>query len=288
MYMSRFGRTAAVILAFAAGTATAGAAQAAFFVRPVLQYGGELQEGLSLNDQTSGSATFSDGSTTLESHVDLSAGTIKTFLQMNGPSDVFAGATGVMGDRIRYTGSSDEAVSFYFDYDSIISADQSFTGTPEEFETRYIGVQAHFAIYEAGSGATWDDWTAFGSNADKAIYVDFDSSSFESEPESFSLTYSNRLGTELFLTSGKSYDIFAAFNLIVVPGTLTGSVTMDSLNTSTIGFEAPGGTFTSESGEFLGLAQTAAVPEPATWALLIAGFGMVGSTLRRRTARFAV
>ncbi len=63
---------------------------------------------------------------------------------------------------------------------------------------------------------------------------------------------------------------------------------MDSLNTSTIGFEAPGGTFTSESGHFLGLAQTAAVPEPATWALLIAGFGMVGATLRRHTARYAV
>lgn len=32
---------------------------------------------------------------------------------------------------------------------------------------------------------------------------------------------------------------------------------------------------------------SAAVPEPATWAMLIAGFGLVGATLRRRTVRVA-
>jgi len=36
------------------------------------------------------------------------------------------------------------------------------------------------------------------------------------------------------------------------------------------------------AGEIRG--QIAAVPEPATWAMLIAGFGMVGASLRRRTA----
>ena len=36
------------------------------------------------------------------------------------------------------------------------------------------------------------------------------------------------------------------------------------------------------AGEIRG--QIAAVPEPATWAMLIAGFGMVGSAMRRRTA----
>lgn len=284
MHVSTLGRTAALVVALAAGISASGTAQAAFFVRPVLQYEGTLQDGLSLNNQTSGFATFNDGSTQLESYVDLGAGTIKTFLQMNGPSDVFAGATGIMGDQIRYTGSSEEAVSFYFDYDSFITADQQFTGAPEEFETRYLGVEAHFAIYEAGSGATWDNWTLFGTNSDKALFVDYEQTTFQHQPENFSEFFSGSLGTSLFLTSGKSYDIFAAFNLIAVPGTLTGSLTMDSLNTSTIGFDAPGGTFTSQSGQFLGLAQTAAVPEPATWAMLIAGFGLAGAALRRRTA----
>jgi hypothetical protein len=30
---------------------------------------------------------------------------------------------------------------------------------------------------------------------------------------------------------------------------------------------------------------TASVPEPATWAMMIVGFGMVGGALRRRQAR---
>src|SRR6187549_3854950 len=79
------------------------AAQADYFVRPVLQYSGEVEDGLSLNVLTSKSASFNDGFTSLESHVDLADGTIKTYLEVNGPSDRFAGATGTMGDQIRYT-----------------------------------------------------------------------------------------------------------------------------------------------------------------------------------------
>ncbi len=30
-----------------------------------------------------------------------------------------------------------------------------------------------------------------------------------------------------------------------------------------------------------------AVPEPASWAMLITGFGLIGTTMRRRTARLA-
>jgi len=36
-----------------------------------------------------------------------------------------------------------------------------------------------------------------------------------------------------------------------------------------------------------GVSLTAAVPEPATWAMMIAGFGVVGGSLRRRTNRTA-
>lgn len=43
-------------------------------------------------------------------------------------------------------------------------------------------------------------------------------------------------------------------------------------------------TFTSASGHFLKPLATGAIPEPATWAMLILGFGMVGAAARRRSA----
>ena len=60
-------------------------------------------------------------------------------------------------------------------------------------------------------------------------------------------------------------------------------VTTAGNNTST-GHESMNGTFdnwynnSNEHAFYL----TSAVPEPATWAMLIAGFGLVGATLRRR------
>lgn len=59
-------------------------------------------------------------------------------------------------------------------------------------------------------------------------------------------------------------------------------------NTAGFTFNLPtGATFTSESGSFLS-APTAAVPEPATWALMILGFGGAGAALRRRRRPLAV
>ncbi len=46
--------------------------------------------------------------------------------------------------------------------------------------------------------------------------------------------------------------------------------------------------FTFDTAQVFGLAGTAAVPEPATWAMLIAGFGMVGASARRRRMRVTV
>ena len=52
---------------------------------------------------------------------------------------------------------------------------------------------------------------------------------------------------------------------------------------------ATGLSFTSESGTFLSdLAVTGGgVPEPATWAMMIAGFGLTGVAIRRRRASIA-
>lgn len=282
---------AGAVFSFIGGLTAPDDAKAGYFVRPVLQYGGELQDGLSKNALTSNSATFNDGYTSLQSYVDLEQGTIKTYLEMNGPSSSFGVATGVMGDQIRYTGASDVAVTFSYDYDSDIYVDQIFTGMPVDQETRYIGIEAHFAIYEAGSGATWDNWTVYGSNFNKAIFADSEVKTFQDNGDGFSIDFFGSLGKDLYLASGKTYDIFAAFNLVAAPGTFVGPITMNSLNTSTIRIASPGGSFTSESGAFLGFSQTpqaGAVPEPAAWVMMIGGLGLIGGIIRRRKSRIAV
>jgi hypothetical protein len=54
--------------------------------------------------------------------------------------------------------------------------------------------------------------------------------------------------------------------------------------------QSPSPVFRSNVAAWLGAADIAAIPEPATWAMMIAGFGLVGGAARRRaltTVRFA-
>lgn len=276
-------------LAMAVLTLTvATSAQASFFVRPVLQYDGELVDGLSLNDQTQASQTFSDGFRSFEAHVDLADGTIKTYLEMNGPGDVFGASTGIMGDRIRFTGETGTPVRFSFDFDGVVEAAQETLGEADASASRYIAIEAHFAVYDPSAGATWDDWTIFGTNSDKALLVNFVPLTFNlSDPAFTEYVYNTDLGGMLDLVNGRSYDVFAAFNLIVVPGDDIGPIRMNFLNTGTIGIDAPDtASFTSQSGTFLGYAATptGGVPEPSAWAMLIVGFGAIGAVARRRNA----
>jgi len=78
------------------------------------------------------------------------------------------------------------------------------------------------------------------------------------------------------------------------PVDVTGSVGNDQFVDSALG-DAYGSTYAPGTPADLGnpgsfpFAQSPAVPEPATWAMMIAGFGLVGSALRRRvrSASFA-
>ena len=130
-------------------------------------------------------------------------------------------------------------------------------------DSRFISIQAYFAVYEAGAGANYLDWTEFGTQSANALYVSHQFADFQDRGGMFEESFQGSLGTDLFLTSGKSYEIYSAFNLLARPGSMPGEITMNSLNTSRIGIQAPGGSFTSQSGQFLGFARRGAYPQGA-------------------------
>lgn len=64
---------------------------------------------------------------------------------------------------------------------------------------------------------------------------------------------------------------------IALPGSY-----INARNTASFSLLLPAGvSFTSDSGSFL-QGDASSVPEPATWAMMVAGFGMMGATMRRR------
>lgn len=106
-------------------------------------------------------------------------------------------------------------------------------------------------------------------------------------------------GTELIfrfdvLLYGTTYDTFYSGDSARNPdGLAHAGATTDAAfpNVITVGFEdlRGGGDFDYNDANFkLEIAPTAAVPEPATWAMMILGFGLVGSTLRRRQQKVSV
>jgi hypothetical protein len=69
---------------------------------------------------------------------------------------------------------------------------------------------------------------------------------------------------------------------------LSSSPLLNGLNTLTVNYKidtARGGTRVGYAGT---LNVTPAVPEPASWALMIGGFGLVGGTMRRRSVKTKV
>ena len=91
------------------------------------------------------------------------------------------------------------------------------------------------------------------------------------------------MATRLIIPSGiSSLGVQATLNI-----SCRGGDTCDFGHTGAFRFGAlPGGlSYTSESGTFLtglGGVVGGGVPEPATWAMMITGFGLIGMAMRRR------
>lgn len=122
---------------------------------------------------------------------------------------------------------------------------------------------------------SFNGWLA--ENGDPSLII-----SFASAVSNVSLTFagvSNANNTQIFAYDG---------------ATLLGSVMGESMGQFTLSYSAPSitsivvtpGDFQDWVG-FDNLTFSGAVPEPASWAMMIAGFGLVGAAMRRRVAQAA-
>lgn len=131
--------------------------------------------------------------------------------------------------------------------------------------------------YVEGQGSDFTATFTFNNPFDPAIATG--SASFTFDPDQLVFTGGSfGPGSEVFISSptdpaGSAITVSLA-NLALGNQTLT---LLGTLNPTGNGVGVVGGS--------LNLTQAAAVPEPATWAMFILGFGMLGAGLRRRHAQ---
>lgn len=261
-------------------TSISGIAEAGYFIRPYVQLGAGVVDGVDVNGATAGSAHFT---TSHQSNVDLRTGTVKAFLEINGPDaggSGFGQSTGIFGDRLTFHGGDGTDATFSFTFDGTV---QSPARDPIFNSTLQIGVSAFLYVYDASAGATYQNFTSLGG----ALVAKSDYLEFRDPATALNEAISRVLSDTVLLDEGiTTLDVFAGLSIFTSVNANPVTVTMDFLNTGTFGIEtAPGVTFTSDSGVFLTPAAER-IPEPATLALCAIGLAglWLGSRARKTHA----
>lgn len=128
-------------------------------------------------------------------------------------------------------------------------------------------------------------------------YVDLDGSTGGGNSPAGQLTSLASFGAGSFVLDfylGGNARGAAAKTTVITLGSWSTTITLNSADPLTLysfAFSTTGGNLvftengpSDQQGNILDNITLSAVPEPATWALMITGFGLVGSTLRRRRA----
>ncbi|MFW2831231.1 PEPxxWA-CTERM sorting domain-containing protein [Sphingomonas sp. ID0503] len=262
-------------LAIAAAACAQAPAFAAYYVSPRIFYGdGEEINGTIINGATSARQEFHSNGTDLAVTADLKAGTVKSSLNMTGP-DNYGQVVGTFGDTLTFSSNAiGQTAGVRFRYDGSITA-----GAPLGLgnSTANFGIYATLYAYRAGSGVSYLDYGNAKYDAYKVVGLsDFISLS----PTTAVDQVIDKVLNGAFVVDGAgSYDVFAGLSLFAATNDNPINIGIDFSHTGQFGIDVPAGaTYTSDSGVFL--TETAAVPEPASWAMLIGGFGLIGGALR--------
>jgi hypothetical protein len=282
--MRRFMKSLTGIAILTSAMGLSSAAHAAYFIRPYVQLGQGVIDGYVANGPTSGSQNFTSD---ISASVDLETATVRNYLKVTGPSSGGSGfgqSASVFGDRLKFNGPLGSNVDFSFGFDGRITV----PARPNPNSTQQVGVFATLFVHDASTGATYQNFNVIGGERiGKTVFLDF-----RNPTEDVDQLIAETLSGSFLLDGNTSYDVFASLSIFASLNDNPVTAELDFLHTGTFGIQAdPGVTFTSDSGVFLGSGLTpGGVPEPANWALMIMGFGLVGSAVRRRKngARFAL
>ena len=212
------------------------------------------------------------------SRADLKTGKVHLFASAAGFSSAVASAE--LSDTLHFTvaGATATTVSYVpvsFAFDGKIPGTANPATSFGELMYRFTFGNAQtyeFGDYAAGYFGDYGYYPTFVYSG-PATVNGWVSSSFAS----YSPTDTRFTG--VYALTGASADVPIDFYL----GLNATKLTLDFSNTGTVSIgHVAGVSFTSDSGVFLTGHEAGGVPEPAAWALMMAGFAMVGTAARRR------
>jgi hypothetical protein len=269
------------LVAFFAGVLVCTGVQAGYYVRPIVQVNTAFIDGYTANGATAASQNYTSD---FRSSIDLRDGTVKAYLNLQGPGG-YAQTGGTFGDTITFSPNAiGTNAHVSFDFDGEIFADEWDSNLNS---TMQVVVYSSLYVYQAGSGVTYANYGNVAYDSYKVVgrsrVLDF------TNPEEGLNEFIQDQLFGSFTIGSSAYDIFAGLVIAGVTNSNPVHIEMDFLNTGTFGIETdPGVTFSSASGVLLTNDEGTInqVSEPATWALIISGLGlMMGGMYRRRTIR---
>jgi len=266
-----------VVASFAIGNAHA----ASYFVQPIIQVSpGGVINGLEINGSLQRSEGFNNAPTSINSIIDLSAGTIKGNVALTGGTPSAAFSQGRLGERVRFDGGVGTIATFTFDVNGTINADAR---DPNLNSTQQVFVEAYIAVFAASTGATSSTWfdLSFGAE-DQTLAKDRVTFSFTNPSVDISEMISETLQASVMIEAGqRSFDVFANLTLIGSLNLNPGTVNLDFLNTASLGIQVdPGVTYASASGAFLD--STTVIPLPAAVWFSLSALGSLLLVRRRQ------
>lgn len=252
-----------------------------YFVRPYATLGGSVIDGIEVNGATEKSIGFAN---VVTSSVDLDEGVARTYVNVTGPNvggSATGSAAGVFGDTVTFYGDITAPVNVSFAFDGTILA----TARTNPNSLFQIGVFATLYVFDQSAGAAWNNFTS----QPGALVAQTRSLDFSDPTDLLDITVDELLAGSFTPVSGRSYEIFSSLSVFSAVNDNASTAILDFRNTGRAGIDAPAGvTYASASGVFLDSVDAVAVPEPATWTMLIGGIGAAGGALRRRrTVAFA-